>query len=70
MWRRFTDYYTADEAAVKALQAGVDMIFMPEDYTTAYTGVLEAVQSGSLTEEQINESLRRIFRVKLRDRLE
>ena len=65
-----TDYYTADEAAVKALQAGVDMIFMPEDYTTAYTGVLEAVQSGSLTEEQINESLRRIFRVKLRDRLE
>lgn len=65
-----TDYYTADEAAVKALQAGVDMIFMPEDYTTAYTGVLEAVQSGSLTEEQINESLHRIFRVKLRDRLE
>ena len=65
-----TEYYTADEAAVKALQAGADMIFMPEDYTTAYTGVLEAVQSGSLTEEQINESLRRIFRVKLRDRLE
>ena len=65
-----TEYYTADEAAVKALQAGADMIFMPEDYATAYTGVLEAVQSGSLTEEQINESLRRIFRVKLRDRLE
>ena len=65
-----TEYYTADEAAVKALQAGVDMIFMPEDYGTAYTGVLEAVQSGSLTEEQINESLRRIFRVKLRNRLE
>ena len=65
-----TEYYTADEAAVKALQAGADMIFMPEDYATTYTGVLEAVQSGSLTEEQINESLRRIFRVKLRDRLE
>lgn len=65
-----TEYYTADEAAVKALQAGVDMIFMPEDYGTAYTGVLEALQNGSLTEEQINESLRRIFRVKLRDRLE
>lgn len=65
-----TEYYTADEAAVKALQAGVDMIFMPEDYGTAYTGVLEALQNGSLTEEQINESLRRIFRVKLRNRLE
>lgn len=65
-----TEYYTADEAAVKALQAGADMVFMPEDYATAYTGVLEAVQNGSLTEEQINESLRRIFRVKLRNRLE
>ena len=65
-----TEYYTAGEAAVKALQAGVDMIFMPEDYTQAYEGVLEAVQNGSVTEEQINESLRRIFRVKLRDRLE
>ncbi len=65
-----TEYYTAGEAAVKALQAGVDMIFMPEDYTEAYEGVLEAVQNGSVTEEQINESLRRIFRVKLRDRLE
>jgi len=65
-----TEYYGADEAAVKALSAGVDMIFMPEDYTKAYEGVLEAVQSGLVTEEQINESLRRIFRVKLRDRLE
>lgn len=65
-----TEYYTSGEAAVKALQAGVDMIYMPEDYTQAYEGVLEAVQNGSVTEEQINESLRRIFRVKLRDRLE
>ena len=65
-----TDYYTAGEAAVKALQAGADMIFMPEDFTAAWEGVLEAVQNGSLTEEQINESLRRIFRIKLRDRLE
>ncbi len=59
-----TDYYTADEAAVKALQAGADMILMPEDYETAYNGVLEAVNNGTLSEERINESLRRIFRVK------
>ncbi|MDE7287329.1 MAG: beta-N-acetylhexosaminidase [Lachnospiraceae bacterium] len=59
-----TDYYTADEAAVKALQAGADMILMPEDYETAYNGVLEALNNGTLSEERINESLRRIFRVK------
>ena len=38
------DYYTADEAAVKALQAGADMILMPEDFETAYQGVLDAVK--------------------------
>lgn len=65
-----TEYYTADQAAVMALQAGVDMILMPEDYETAYNGVLEAVRDGTLTEERINESLKRIFRVKRKDRVE
>ena len=65
-----TDYYTADEAAVMALQAGADMILMPEDFETAYNGVLEAVNSGRLSEERIDESLRRIFRVKMKDRAE
>lgn len=63
-----TDYYTADEAAVKALQAGADMILMPEDFETAYQGVLDAVNNGTLTEDRINESLVRIYRVKLKDR--
>lgn len=64
-----TDYYTADEAAVKAILAGADMILMPEDFETAYNGVLEAVSNGTLTEERINESLRRIYRVKSKDQI-
>lgn len=64
-----TDYFTPDQAAVMALQAGVDMILMPEDYETAYNGVLDAVKDGTLSEERINESLRRIYRVKYRDRV-
>lgn len=64
-----TDYYTADEAAVMALQAGADIILMPEDFETAYNGVLEAVNNGTITEERINESLRRIFRVKKKNAL-
>lgn len=64
-----TDYYTADEAAVKALQAGADMILMPEDFETAYQGVLDAVNNGILTEDRINESLVRVYRVKLKDRV-
>lgn len=65
-----TEYYTADEAAVKALQAGVDMILMPEDFGIAYSGVLDAVNNGTLTEERINESLQRIYRIKYKDKVE
>lgn len=65
-----TDYYTSDQAAVMALQAGADMILMPEDFETAYKGVLEAVNNGTLSEERINESLRRIYRVKYKDKVE
>ncbi len=65
-----TEYYTADQAAVMALQAGVDMILMPEDFETAYNGVLEAVNNGTLSEERIDESLRRIYRVKYKDKVE
>ena len=66
--KAITDYYTADEAAIKALQAGADMILMPENFETAYQGVLDAVNNGTLTEERIDESLRRIYRVKYKDK--
>lgn len=65
-----TEYYTSADAAVKALQAGADVILMPENYEEAYNGVLEAVNNGTLTQERIDESLRRIFRVKCKDKVE
>ena len=40
------------------------MVMMPSDFHAAYTGVLEAVASGRITEERLNESLRRILRAK------
>lgn len=65
-----TDYYTADEAAIKAIQSGADMLLMPESFETAYNGLLQAVENGTIPEERINESLRRIYRVKYADRME
>ncbi len=65
-----TEYYTADDAAVRALKAGADMVLMPENFETAYQGVLNAVKEGVIAEERINESLKRIYRVKLRDRID
>ncbi len=68
--KAITDYYTADEAAIKAIQAGADMLLMPEDFETAYNGVLQAVQDGTISEERINESLRRIYKIKKADSVE
>lgn len=57
--------YSPDEAAVLALEAGCDMLLMPADFETAYQGVLSAVSEGRLTEERIDESVRRILSTKL-----
>lgn len=59
------DNYTSAEAAVLAVQAGVDIILMPQDFYEAYEGVLEAVRTGILTPERIDASLERILAVKL-----
>ena len=64
-----SEYYDAGDAAVQALRAGCDMILMPEDFEKAYNGVLEAVQSGVISEERVNDSLRRIYRIKYADRM-
>lgn len=59
------NYYDPAQAAVMVLQAGGDMILMPEDFISAKQAVLDAVTNNVLTEERIDESLRRIYRVKL-----
>lgn len=56
--------YDSAQAAVLALQAGVDLILMPQNFPDAYEGVLQAVKSGELTEARIDESVMRILRVK------
>ena len=60
-----TDYYSSAQAAVMAVAAGAHMLLMPEDFVAAYEGVLNAVQRGELTQERIDESVRRILKVKL-----
>lgn len=60
-----TARYSSSEAAVAALNAGVDMLLMPEDFQSAYQGVLDAVKDGTVSEERIDESVQRILEVKL-----
>lgn len=56
--------YPAGEAAVAALQAGCDVILMPEDLPEAFEAVLAALDSGSLTMEWLDETVRRILEFK------
>lgn len=65
-----TEYYTSEDAAVMAIEAGADMLLMPEDFNAAYDALLAAVQDGTIPEQRINESLERIYRVKCAGKLE
>ena len=57
--------YSSAQAAVNALNAGVDMLLMPADFNVAYQGVLAAVQSGEISEERIDESVEKILKTKI-----
>ena len=47
-----------------AVQAGADVILMPSDLQSAYQGILDAVQEGKITEDRLDESVRRILELK------
>jgi len=59
-----------DYVEVLAVKAGCDLLLMNwEDYngfTDRHTHVLEAVESGKISEQRIDESLRRILRAKMK----
>lgn len=53
---------------VKAVKAGVDIVLVCHEYEhqqEVYLGLLDAVNSGEISQERIDESVKRIIRVKL-----
>ena len=56
--------YTNAEAAVGTLQAGADIVLGPQNFVKAFDAVVRAVQDGVLTEQRIDQSVRRILRLK------
>ncbi len=64
--KAITEHFGPEEAVVRALQAGTDILLMPSDLHKAYEGVLEAVKTGAISEERIEQSVKRILRVKSR----
>ena len=52
------------DAARHAVQAGVDILLMPPSVSDAVQGIQDAITNGQLTEARIDESVRRILRLK------
>ena len=60
-----TDIYDNKTMAVMAVDAGNDILLMPRNIQDAHDAIREAVDAGTITEERINESVRRIIKAKL-----
>ena len=58
--------YDDATAATLAVKAGVDILLLPHDYPAAFDALLSAVESGSIPEARIDESVRRVLRVKMK----
>jgi len=63
-----SSYYESGDACITAIKAGADMVLCPEDFKTAYTEVLEAVNKGVIAKERIQDSLVRIYKVKFKEK--
>jgi len=57
--------YSAGDAAVKALEAGVDVLLMTPDPEAALRAVMAAVRSGRLSAKRIDESVERVLDAKV-----
>ncbi|GAA2893267.1 hypothetical protein GCM10010517_57770 [Streptosporangium fragile] len=56
--------YGDGEVAVRAIRAGADLLLMPPDYREAYRAVLAAVESGKISEDRLDQSVRRLLKLK------
>ena len=60
------NYASPEEIAVMAIQAGTDILLMPDNPETAIAAIYDAVTSGRIAEAQIHQALSRIWQAKQR----
>lgn len=58
------DNYSVDDAVVMSVKAGMDMILQPKDMASAVNSIEQAVADGELSEDRIDEGVRRILTLK------
>ena len=59
-----TKQFSSTEATITAIQAGVDIILCPQNFVDAFDAVVKAVEKGEIKESRIDESVKRILKLK------
>lgn len=59
-----TKNYSEEEIYIMAINAGVDILLMPQESKNCLKIISEAVKNGKITESRINESVRKILKLK------
>ena len=59
-------HYDNGDAALRAFQAGADILLQPEDLEAAYNAVLAAVKDGTISQQRLDESVLRVLQLKER----
>ena len=57
------DYHSNDAAAL-FFKAGGDIMLMPNSLTAAHQGILDAVADGTISEDRLDQSVRRVLPLK------
>jgi beta-N-acetylhexosaminidase len=61
-----TTLYTPEDAAIRAVKAGVDMLLLPPTPKGVIRALIQAVKNGDMPESRIDMSVRRILEAKAR----
>lgn len=62
--RGIADHYSPGEAVIMSLLAGVDLMLVSPDEITAINDLKKAIESGRITEERLDHSVRKILALK------
>ena len=62
--KALTNYYSQEEIYVKVVEAGVDILLMPSSSRECLKAIKKAVDEGIITEERIDQSVRKILKLK------
>lgn len=64
--KAISDHFGPVDAAVRAVQAGADIVLMPLGLEEVANGLKKAVQNGDISQKRINASVKRILTLKVK----